>query len=109
MIEDRLSLDHIRQAVERIEGYVAAGREEFFRNTMIQDAVIRNFEIIGEAAKHLTDTAKSRAPQTPWRRIAGFRDILIHNYMGVDLEEVWNVIEGSLPNLRLAVQSLLET
>ncbi len=55
---------------------------------MIQDAVMRNFEIIGEAAKRLTAATTSRRPETPWKRIAGFRDVLIHDYMGVDLDEV---------------------
>jgi uncharacterized protein with HEPN domain len=109
MKDDRLYLEHIRQAIERIGVYAAGGRERFVRDTMVQDAIVRNCEIIGEAVKQLTEATKKRIPGVPWRSIAGFRDILIHNYMGVDLEEVWNVIEGSLPNLRRAVQSLLET
>lgn len=73
MKRDVVYLDHIREAIERITAYSAAGREEFFRNRMAQDAVIRNFEIIGEAVRHLSDDLKGRRPDVPWRRVAGFR------------------------------------
>lgn len=108
MKDDRLYLEHIRQAIERVASYTLAGREEFLRNAMIQDAVARNFEIIGEVTKRLSEAAKRRHPDIPWRRIAGFRDILIHDYMAVDASEVWNVIESHLPALRAAVDDLLQ-
>jgi uncharacterized protein with HEPN domain len=107
MNDDQLYLSHIKQAIERILSYSAQGRENFLVNTLVQDAVVRNFEIIGEAAKHLGDSTKARCPDVPWRRVAGFRDILIHNYMGVDAKEVWNVIVVNLPILRQAVDRLL--
>jgi len=70
---------------------------------MIQDAVIRNFEIIGEAVKHLSEPVKANHSDIPWRRIAGLRDILIHQYMGVDITTVWSVIEEKLSDLKQAV------
>jgi len=106
--DDRLYLEHIREAIERITAYSAAGREEFLHNTMAQDAVIRNFEIIGEAAKRLSDDAKRKHPELPWSDIARFRDFLIHHYTGVNLKRVWDVIETHLPALRAAVDRLLE-
>jgi uncharacterized protein with HEPN domain len=109
MKRDLVYLDHIREAIERIAAYSAAGREEFFHNRMAQDAVIRNFEIIGEAVKHLSDDLKDQHPDVPWRRVAGFRNVLIHDYMNVDEEEVWNVIEVHLPALRAVVDRLLST
>jgi uncharacterized protein with HEPN domain len=109
MNRDPVYLDHIREAIERISAYSAAGREDFFRNRMAQDAVIRNFEVIGEAVRHLSDSLKDRRPDVPWRRIAGFRNVLIHDYMNVDEEEVWNVVETDLPALRKAVEELLKT
>jgi uncharacterized protein with HEPN domain len=69
--------------------------------------VIRNFEIIGEAAKRLSDDVRKAHPDIPWRRIAGFRDVLIHDYMGVKLGLVWNVIQESLPRLHEVVVALL--
>ena len=74
---------------------------------MAQDAVARNFEIIGEATKRLSDKTKIARPDLPWRDIAGFRDVLIHNYMGVDLDEVWNAVENDLPALQRVVTELL--
>ncbi|MFM1655830.1 DUF86 domain-containing protein [Brevibacillus sp. B_LB10_24] len=80
----------------------------FTESTMVQEAVIRNFEIIGEATKKLTKELRDAHPSIPWRRIAGFRDVLIHDYMNIDPEEVWNVITGFLPELKRKVQELLD-
>ena len=108
MKDDKLYLAHIADAITQVLSYTAGGRQEFMKNRMIQDAVLRNFEVIGEATKRLSDKAKSRCPDIPWRRVAGLRDVLIHDYMGVDLEEIWRVVEQHLPALRTAIQRLLE-
>jgi uncharacterized protein with HEPN domain len=103
---DELYLLHILDAIARIERYVAVGHAEFMAATHWQDAVIRQLEIIGEAVKKLSPEATRRRPDIPWRRIAGMRDFLIHNYMAVDLEAVWQVTEDDLPKLRRAVEEL---
>ena len=108
MKDDRLYLEHIREAILKIASYSDGGWKAFSANPMAQDAVLRNFEIIGEAAKRLSDASKSRRPDIPWREIAGFRDVLIHNYMGVNLLRVWNVIEKNLPQLQRAVDDILK-
>lgn len=74
---------------------------------MMQDAIIRNFEIIGEATKHLSLELKQSHPEIQWRGMAGFRDVLIHNYMGVDLEEVWTIIEKELPQIKSSLKAVL--
>ena len=108
MRNNRLYLQHIHDALEKIAAYTQDGREAFRRNPMAQDAVIRNFEIIGEASKQLGDEIKNQEPGIPWRSVSGFRDVLIHNYMGVDLDEVWNVVQNHIPALREAIRRLLD-
>jgi len=73
---------------------------------MMQDAIIRNFEIIGETTKHLSLELRQSHPQIQWRGLAGFRDVLIHNYMGVDLDEIWNIIENE-PQIKSCLKAVL--
>ena len=100
-------LRHIQDAVVRIEAYTAPGRIAFFTDTMVQDAVIRNLEVIGEAVKNLSPELRRRHPEVPWRSITALRNILIHEYFGVDLEIVWRVVERRLPALKRHVTILL--
>ena len=109
MKDDHVYLTHIAEAIEKVDAYSAGGRDEFMQNPMAQDAIIRNFEIIGEATKRISETTKQKRPEIIWRDVAGFRDVLIHDYMGVDLNEVWNIIENHLPALRNAVRQLLKS
>jgi uncharacterized protein with HEPN domain len=104
---DRLYLTHIAERIDRIEEYAAPGRNHFMANHQAQDAIMRNFEIIGEAVKRLSDQVLDRTPDVPWREVAGFRDMLIHGYTRIDLEEVWAVITNDLPSLKEAVDYLL--
>lgn len=103
---DLLYLVHILERIERIERVAAEGRDAFLDSDILQDAVIRNFEVIGEAVKQLSPELKKRHPAVPWRRIAGFRDVLIHNYFGVEVAQVWEVIGRGLPELKVAVLAL---
>lgn len=109
MKDDRLYLSNIDEALGRIAAYTGEGRDAFERSTLIQDAVIRNFEIVGEAAKKVSAGTRERSPQVPWRTVAGFRDVLIHNYNRIDLGEVWAVVERDLPALRAEIRTLLES
>lgn len=106
MKSDRVYLEHIADSIRAIENYVSGGREAFLRERIIQDAVIRNFEIIGEAAGKLSAVTQSESP-APWKKIIAFRNRLIHAYWGVDLVLVWDVIANDLPPLKAAVERLL--
>jgi uncharacterized protein with HEPN domain len=99
-------LGHIADSITAIEAYVANGRDAFLRERMIQDAVIRNFEVIGEASGRLSDAAR-QDDGVPWARIIAFRNRLIHGYWSVDLLLVWDVIVNDLPKLKAEVNRLL--
>jgi len=107
MKDMRLYLDHILTALLRIESYTQDGRQAFMDSHMAQDAVIRNFEIIGEAAKRIPKDFRKAHAGIPWAEMAGFRDVLIHEYDRVDLEEVWLTVERDLPQLKQPIQELL--
>ena len=98
---------HIRDAIKRILDYTASGRESFFNETKSQDAVLRNLEIVGEAAKNLPETFKQEHSGIPWKRLAGMRDKLIHDYFGVNLRIVWDVIQRDLPELQRKINEIL--
>lgn len=100
-------LAHILERIDRIETFTVAGREEFLSDMLVQDAVIRNLEVIGEAAKRIPVDFKRAHPAIPWRAVSGLRDVLIHQYEGVSLARVWNVIEQDLLNLKSAISALL--
>ena len=86
--DPRVYLAHILECAQKIERYTHGGEKEFQNDTMLQDAVIRNFEIIGEAAKRVPEAYRRGHSKIPWRLMAGFRDVLIHAYEGIDLQRV---------------------
>jgi len=100
-------LRHIRDAIARIGKYTAQGRNAFFEDSMVQDAVIRNLEVIGEAVRSLPPELKRRHPEIPWRSITALRNVLIHEYFGVDLEIVWRVVQRRLPALKRHIDTML--
>jgi uncharacterized protein with HEPN domain len=103
---DRPYLAHVADAIAAIETYVAGGHETFMRERLIQDAVVRNFEIIGEAASRLSPAVRD-ASDVPWAKVIAFRNRLIHGYWSIDLQLVWDVIEHELPTLKAVVDALL--
>ncbi|NBC26830.1 MAG: DUF86 domain-containing protein [Bacteroidetes bacterium] len=101
MKSDTVYILHIIDSIDQISDYTdQIDRGEFKENRLIQDAVVRNFEIIGEAAKNVSNQTREKYSHIPWKQMAGMRDKLIHNYMGVDLNAVWNTIEEIIPDLR---------
>lgn len=105
---DNLYLLHILEAIEQIEEYLAdCDLTSFLETRLIQDGVIRQTEIIGEATKNLSAETRLCAPDVPWKDIAGMRDKLIHQYFGVDLKSVWLTATEDLPVLKTIISQLL--
>jgi uncharacterized protein with HEPN domain len=105
--DPRVYLAHILECAQRIQSFTKDGEGAFFAQAIIQDAVIRNFEVIGEAAKRIPGSFRQEHPSIPWRNLASFRDVLIHNYDGVSLEKVWEVVTRDLPSVESAIRNLL--
>jgi uncharacterized protein with HEPN domain len=96
------------ESVERIHSYTDhLSEDEFLASYQVQDAVIRRLEIIGEAVKNLPLALRMQHPQVPWREMAGMRDVLIHQYFGVDLKLTWKVVQQDLPELEQEIQAIL--
>lgn len=108
MKDDQLYLIHISECIERIEAYVSGiDKRAFMASSLVQDAVIRNLQIMAESARRVSDRLKEAQPKIDWHKIAGFRNILVHDYLGVDTERVWNIIENEIPVLKKAVHEMM--
>ena len=99
--DPRILITHILECIELIEKYIKGiTKEQFFKETQLQDAVIRRIEIIGEAIKNIPQEIKDKYPAIPWKKIIGMRDILVHEYFGIDLELTWVVANQRIKELK---------
>ena len=108
MRNDAVYLRHIAECISRVEDNVSSGKQGFLNSHIIQDATLRNLQTMSEATQHLSDAAKLTQPKVEWSKISAFRNILVHNYLGIDLELIWKVIEEDLPELKRAVSEILQ-
>jgi uncharacterized protein with HEPN domain len=108
MKDDRLYLIHIGECIERIERYTASGEAAFRSDTLIQDGVLRNLHTLTESTQRLSDTLKAAHPEVEWREIAQFRNVVVHDYLGVDLARVWDIVQSDVPSLKRSVVIMLK-
>lgn len=107
MKDTRLYILHIQECIQRVEAYTAQGQEFFLSDTKTQDAVLRNLQTLAESTQRLPEEFKAEYPDVPWRAISGFRNLLVHDYLGVNLLTVWDICQQDLPGLKSAVESML--
>lgn len=107
MKDDRVYLQHILEAIRRIDSHVAAGRARFMDSDLLQDAVLRNLQTMAEATTRVSPAVTLTEPGIDWRALAGFRNILVHNYLGIDLDRTWVITQREVPALRDAAKRRL--
>ena len=106
--DPEIFLKHILESIKLIESFSKnLNKSKFLKNKLRQNAIVRELEIIGEAVKNLPHNYTARHPNLEWSKIAGLRDKLIHHYFGVDLNTVWDVVKGDLPQLKKKIQEIL--
>jgi uncharacterized protein with HEPN domain len=105
---DLLYLEHIPESIRRIEEYVSTGRDSFFTSTMAQDAVIRNLQTLAESTKRISRESQALGSGIPWKQLAGFRNLVAHEYLRIDLEFVWRIVSVDLPALKQQPAQLRE-
>jgi hypothetical protein len=107
--KDRVYLKHILECITKIKQYTKRGREYFLEEDLIQDAVLRRLQTMAESTQRLSDDFKTRVSEVDWRALSGFRNVLVHDYLGgIDLEQTWDIIENYLPDFERVIIAKLE-
>lgn len=107
MKDDSVYLHYIIECIRRIEENVKEGRERFMASHTFQDAVIRNLQTMAESTQRISDDLKQVHPEIEWNRIAAFRNVLVHDYLGLDIERIWEITQRDVPKLKQAVLAIL--
>ena len=107
MKDDRLYLLHISECIATIEEYTEGGEGAFFKDRKTQDAVLRNLQIMAESSQRLSSQLRDSHPEMDWRKIAGFRNVLVHDYLGINIRLVWGIVTRDLPVLKQRISAML--
>lgn len=108
MKDNKLYLFHIFECIEKIEKYTAPGRDAFLADDKTKDAVIRNLQTMAESAKKTSEDLKAKHPEIEWRDLAAFRNVAVHDYLGIDWNIIWDIVSKDLPVLRPKIQKLIK-
>jgi uncharacterized protein with HEPN domain len=103
---DLFYLAYILETIDRIERYCAARERAFLESDLLQDAVLRNLQVLAESSQRISLTLKEQHPDIDWRGLAGFRNVLVHDYLGVNIARIWHIVSVDLPTLKLAILSI---
>src|SRR5215216_5552108 len=108
MRDDSVYINHIAECIRRVEENTKKERDEFIQSHTLQDAVLRNLQTLSEATQRLSDTVKARYPEIEWSRIAAFRNVLVHNYLGIDMDIIWEITQRDIPELKRVISKILQ-
>jgi uncharacterized protein with HEPN domain len=108
MKSESVYLRHVLECIRRVEDDVAGGRERFMASHTAQDAVLRNLQTMAESTQRLSDSLKATQPSIEWQRLGAFRNLLVHNYLGIDLNAVWQIVQRDVPELKRAALGMLD-
>ncbi len=108
MKDDGVYLRHIDECIRRIEDNVAEGKERFLESHTLQDAVLRNLQTMAESTRRISGELKAAHPEVEWHLIAAFRNVLVHDYLGIDVERIWEIAQRDVPRLKQAILAMLE-
>ena len=108
MKDDTVYLRHVQECIRRNEENVAEGQGRFLASPTLQDAVLRLLQTMAESTQRLSEDMKAKYPDVEWRRITAFRNVLVHDYLGIDVERVWEITQRDIPELKQAILTMLD-
>ena len=108
MKDDSVYLKYILECIRRIEEDIACEYDRFMESHTCQDAVLRNLQTIAESTQRLSEDIKSAYPEVEWRSIAAFRNVLVHDYLGIDIERIWGIVQEDVPGLKKIIQNMFD-
>ena len=108
MKDDTVYLRYIFEMIRRVEENTRQGKEAFMASHTLQDAVLRNLQTMSETTQRLSEDLKGTRPDVEWAKIAAFRNVLVHDYLGIDFERIWNITQNDVPRLKTAIVAMLE-
>ena len=108
MRDDRLRLLDMAEAIRQIEKYASMGKQAFERDELIRVWIVHHLQVLGEAARGISEESQKRYHKIPWSKIIGFRNILVHHYFTINADEIWAVVEADIPHLKQELNAILE-